>query len=209
MIDRAKTLARVTRECLAVHEPCTWANLSALMSPEERAAFRGRAVLADTAESITDGNTAPPASIPEEPQPARQPVRPSGNPYDRMRAAEHDLNVARQELRNCRTALMSARLAFGIALQTWNNGAPVATHEQAAREFIATSNAARAARAAANPDGVWHPGITRTARALAGGNQRRGGGAAFRRGAYTKAEALKIESERLRAAALAAKTPRG
>jgi len=242
MIDRSKTLARVTRECLAVHDKPTWKNLAALMTEEEREAFRGRVAPADAApaedgksdsdvvfdappaaESVTDGpaethplsksleNFEPPranGSAPTHVAPASEAPQPE-NPYDQMRRAEHDLNVARQTLRDCRTALLKARQAFGIALQTWNNGAPVATHEQQARAFIAQSQADKAARAAANQGGIWHPGITRTARALAGGNQRRGGGAAFRRGAFTKAEALKIESGRLRAAALAAKTPRG
>jgi hypothetical protein len=205
MIDRAAVLKRVTNECRAVHDPCTWENLSALMTPDEVAAFKGGV---EIESSTSDG----PADF-EPPEPAvvdvadvSHVVRPE-NPYEAMRAAEQALNDARQELRDRRNAVQASRVAFGKALEDWNRGAPVATHEQAARQFIAASNADRVARAAAG-QGIWHPGITRTAKALAGGNQKAGGGAAYRRGAYTKAQALTAESNRLRAAALAAKTPR-
>jgi hypothetical protein len=88
------------------------------------------------------------------------------------------------------------------------------TQEQQARQFIATSNAERAARAAAG-QGIRHAGVTRTARAYAQGNQQRGGGRAYVRGpdgtkAYSKAEAMTLEANRLRiAAAAAAAKPRG
>jgi hypothetical protein len=72
-----------------------------------------------------------------------------------------------------------------------------------------TSNADRARRAAAG-QGIFHPGISRTAKAMSGGNQQRGGGASYKRGAYTRAQAIEIEAGKLRAAAAAAAAkPRG
>jgi hypothetical protein len=127
--------------------------------------------------------------------------------YRAAKAAEHALGLARQEARECRDATLRSRTAFAKALADWNGSGPVMTQEQQAREFIRTSNEDRARKAAAG-QGIVHPGITRTARAMAGGNQRRGGGSAYRRGpdgttAFTKSEAMTLEANRLRAAAAA------
>ena len=105
---------------------------------------------------------------------------------------------------------MQARTAFGVALGNWNAGTPVATHEEQARAFIATSNAERARKAAAGQL-PFRPNITQTAKYTGDGgrNVKRGGGRSFSRGAYTKTEALTAETNRLRAAAQAAKAPRG
>jgi hypothetical protein len=143
--------------------------------------------------------------------PAPEPVI---NPYDALKAAEHALDLARQEARERRIATASARAAFAKALENWNTSQPVMTQEQQARQFIAASNADRAARAARG-QGVVHAGVTRTARAYAQGNQQRGGGRAYVRGpdgtkAYSMAEAMTLEANRLRAAAAeAAAKPRG
>jgi hypothetical protein len=134
--------------------------------------------------------------------------------YDALKAAEHALDLARQEARERRTATVAARAAFAKALENWNTSQPVATQEQQARAFIAASNADRAARAARG-QGIVHAGVTRTAKAYAQGNQQRGGGRAYVRGpdgtkAYSKAEAMTLEANRLRvAAAAAAAKPRG
>jgi hypothetical protein len=141
-----------------------------------------------------------PASVPIE---TVQPV----NPYEAAKAAEHALILARQEARECRDGTLRSRTAFAKALADWNGSGPVMTQEQQAREFIRTSNEDRARKAAAG-QGIVHAGITRTARAMAGGNQRRGGGSAYRRGpdgttAFTKSEAMTLEANRLRAAAAA------
>lgn len=201
MINRANTLARVTRECLAVHDKPTWANLAALMTEEERAAFHGKEVEVELPAEQEPQDSAllncPEDVEPNTPHiPVSEAPRPV-NPYEAMRAAEQALNDARQELRDRRTAVQASRVAFGRALEAWNLGAPVATHEQAAREFIAASNAARAARAAANQGGIRHPGITRTAQAMASGGRRAGGGNAFRRGpggqrTFTKEQAAAV-----------------
>lgn len=129
------------------------------------------------------------------------------NPHAALKAAEHALDLARADARQCREATLAARAAFSKALENWNHTQPVWTQEQQARAFIATSQADRAARAVAG-QGIYHAGITRTARAMAGGNQRRGGGAAYRRGpggvpAFTKSQALTLEARRLQAAAAA------
>jgi hypothetical protein len=145
-----------------------------------------------------------------EPEPtAPEPVI---NPYDALKAAEHTLDLARAEARERRAATGAARAAFAKALADWSRGEPIQTQEQQARAFIATSNADRAARAAAGRL-PYRPNVTATARAMSGGNQRRGGGSAYRRGpggttAFTKAEAMTMEANRLRAAAAAVK-PRG
>jgi hypothetical protein len=141
-------------------------------------------------------------------------VEPARSVYDIAKEAEHALDLARQEARECRDATLRARTAFAKALADWNGSWPVMTQEQQAREFIAQSNADRAARAAAGR-GIVHAGVTRTAKAYAQGNQQRGGGRAYVRGpdgtkAYSKAEAMTLEANRLRiAAAAAAAKPRG
>jgi hypothetical protein len=138
------------------------------------------------------------------------------NLYAAAKEAEHALDLARQEARKCRDATLKARTIFGKALEAWNSAGTVMTQEQQARQFIATSNAERAARAAAG-QGIRHAGVTRTAKAYAQGNQQRGGGRAYVRGpdgtkAFSKAEAMTLEANRLRiaaAAAAAAAKPRG
>jgi hypothetical protein len=132
-------------------------------------------------------------------------------PLVALKAAVHDLDLARVEARRCRAATLEARVALAKALENWNRTMPVMTQEQQARAFCATSQADRARRAAAGllP---YRPTVTATARAMAGGNAKRGGGTAYRRGpggvqAFTKAEALTLEANRLRIAAAAAKPP--
>jgi hypothetical protein len=72
------------------------------------------------------------------------------------------------------------------------------------KEYIASNQAERARKAAAG-QGVHYAGVTRTARAMAGGNAKNGGGAAYRRGAFTRAQAMEIEAGKLRATAAAAR----
>jgi hypothetical protein len=126
------------------------------------------------------------------------------NPLVALKAAERALDLARVEARQCRSATLAARTAFSKALEGWNRSQPVMTQDQQARAYIATNLAERAKRAAAG-QGVHYAGITRTARALGGGGLgiQQGGGRSYRRGAYSKAEALTIEANKLRAAAAA------
>ncbi len=160
---------------------------------------------------VMNGSPQPPIEPPDASR--SRPVASNSNPYAAAKDAEHALNLARVEARQCRDRTMAARTAFGKALADWNAAGPVWTQEMQARAFIAQSNADRAARAAAAGGAIVHPGITRVARAMSGGNMRRGGGAAFRRGpagaqAYSKAEAMTLEARRLQAAAAArAKLP--
>jgi hypothetical protein len=138
----------------------------------------------------------------------RDPLRPSADPYLALKSAEHALDLARAEARECRAATLQSRTTFSKALENWNASGPVWTQEMQARAFIATSNADRARRAALGQL-PYHPGITRTAKAIGGGghNVKQGGGNSYRRGAYTRAQAMEIEANRLRTAAAAAKPP--
>jgi hypothetical protein len=131
---------------------------------------------------------------------------PSVDPLVALKAAMHDLDLARHEARRCREATLAARGAFGKALEAWNRTQPVQTQEQALRDYVNTSQLERARRAAAG-QGVYYPGVTRTAKAIGGGGLgvQQGGGRSYRRGAYSKAEAMTIEANKLRAAAAAAK----
>ena len=117
--------------------------------------------------------------------------------------AEHALDLARAEARERRAATMAARTAFAKALANWNASGPVMTQEQALRAYVDQSNIDRARRVAAG-QGVYHPGITRTAKAMSGGNAKQGGGTSYRRGAFTRAQAMEIEAGKLRAKAAAA-----
>lgn len=116
------------------------------------------------------------------------------------------LAIARAEARLAHEGTVAARIAYADALQNWNRSAPIWTPMQQAREFQRQSQADRADRAASGR--LQRPAsISTMARAVAGGNAKRGGGVSYRRGAFTKAEAMKIEANRLREAAAAAKLP--
>lgn len=136
-------------------------------------------------------------------------------PQDAVRNATDALDVARHNLRVARDTLARARENVGKRLAEYNQATPTISAEQNVRDWIASNNAARAARAGAN--GHYQPTVTQTAKAMSGGygndiRTRRGGGAAYRRGpggvqAYTKAQAQTIEAGKIRAARAAAKLP--
>jgi hypothetical protein len=129
--------------------------------------------------------------------------------YRAAKLAEHALDVARAEARERRAATASARAAFAKALERWNHSQPIQTQEQALRDYVNQSNADRAARAARGQV-VYHPGVTKTARAYQASGQRAGGGQSYRRGAVSAVEAMRIEAGKLRVAAAAATAkPRG
>jgi hypothetical protein len=132
-------------------------------------------------------------------------------PYDpltALKASEVTLDRARARARECRETVQTSRGVFSKALAAWNLTLPVQTQEQALRDYVNTNQAERARKAAVG-QGVQYPGITRTAKALGGG--RGPNPAAYRRGitgnvrAYTRADGQRIEADRLRAAAAAAK----
>jgi hypothetical protein len=119
------------------------------------------------------------------------------------------LDVARQEVRQARDAVATARQNVAKRLAEYNAATPTITAEQNTRDWIAANNAERARRAAAN-GGKFQPTLTQTAKAMSGGGYgndirtRRGGGAAYRRGpggvqAFTKAQAMDITAQRIRA----------
>jgi hypothetical protein len=122
------------------------------------------------------------------------------------RETEHRLAVARAEARLCHEATVQARIAYADALSGWNRTQPVWTPFQQARAFQAASQADRTARAAS---GLLRRPITvsQMAKGMAGGNAKRGGGISYRRGAYSKAQAMEVTALRLREAAAATKLP--
>jgi hypothetical protein len=75
------------------------------------------------------------------------------------------------------------------------------TQAELMKEYVASNQRERERKAAAG-QGVFYPGVGRTAKALAGGNAKNGGGASYRRGAFTRAQAMEINAAKLRAAKL-------
>ena len=73
----------------------------------------------------------------------------------------------------------------------------VQSQQDALRQYVNQSQADRTARAAAG-QGVYYPGITRTAKAMSGGNAKQGGGAGYRRGAFTRAQAMELNARAAR-----------
>jgi hypothetical protein len=132
---------------------------------------------------------------------------PLAPPHIILREAAAQLDAARFEARTCRAATLASRVAFGKVLAAWNASGPAPqTQAELMKEHIASNQAERAKRYAAG-HGVHYPGVGRTAKALAGGNMRNGGGASYRRGAFTRAQAIEIEAGKLRAANAAVKPP--
>ncbi len=167
-----------------------------------------------TSEQVVSTATTPVSVVGEQPfeQGSVSTATHLADPYVVAKEAEQALADARQEHRQARDATLKARTVFSKALAVWNCAQPIMTQEQALRAYVEQSNRDRAARAAAAGAGVYHPGITRTARAMSGGNQRRGGGNAFRRGpdgqtAYSRADAITLEARRIQAAAAARAKP--
>jgi hypothetical protein len=143
--------------------------------------------------------------LPPAPAPAPQPVR-GADPIEALRQAALALDLARATARQCRETVQTSRGVFSRALAAWNLTLPVQTALDAAREFCATSQASRAARAAAGR--LQRPAtISETAKAYSGGghNVQRGHGRAYARGAMSRASAMETESLRLRGAATAAR----
>jgi hypothetical protein len=137
-------------------------------------------------------------------QVATDPLAP---PHIVLREAEHQLDLARVHARECRSAVAEARTNFARCLGVWNASGPAPqTQAELMKEHIASNQHERERKAAAG-QGVHYAGISRTARALAGGNAKNGGGAAYRRGAFTRAQAMEIEAGKLRAANAAFKLP--
>ena len=99
-----------------------------------------------------------------------------------LKASEQALDLARVHARECRATVLACRGTFSKALADWNRTMPVQSQQDALRQYVNQSQADRTARAAAG-QGVYYPGITRTAKAMSGGNAKQGGGAGYRRGA--------------------------
>jgi hypothetical protein len=130
-------------------------------------------------------------------------------PHEVLQNAVAALDVARFTARQARSAVLASREDFNVALSAWTASGPAPQDQMALKkEWIASNQAERARKAAAGQ--LRRPAtVGEMARALAGGGQnvKRGGGASYRRGAHSKAEAMEINANRLRAATLAAKLP--
>jgi hypothetical protein len=162
-----------------------------------------------------------PGTVTEKVESSPEPVdeqepEPQVPPHIALRSADAALDVARHDLRVARATLANARETVGKSLAAYNAATPTISAEQNVRDWIASNNAARAARAGTN--GHYQPNVTQTARAMGGGGHgddirtRRGGGAAYRRGpggvqAFTKVQALTINAQHIREAAAKAKLP--
>jgi hypothetical protein len=120
------------------------------------------------------------------------------DPLVALRNAVHNLDAARWSARECRTAVAASRENFNAALNAWNQTQPLQTVEDLKKEWIASNQAERVKRAEARQ--LQRPAtVSETARAMAGGNMRRSP-AAYRRGAFTRAEARTIEANKAAAA---------
>jgi hypothetical protein len=130
-----------------------------------------------------------------------------------LKDADEAVNQARSDLRQVGQNVQTARAALATALTTWNQGTPVLTSLQVARQFQAQSQAERRARAEA---GLYRrpATVSETAKAYAGGghNVRRGGGRAYAgrnpfgtQQPLTKVQAMEVNARRAAAEAAAAK----
>lgn len=131
---------------------------------------------------------------------------PAPAPLPSLQEAEAAVGDARHEARLARLELTETRGAVAAALTAWNVAQPAMTPEENTRAWLA-SNQAEKARLAKERGAPWHPNVTQTARAMSGGNQRRGGGSAYRRGpegqrAYSVTQAANINAELARVAKL-------
>jgi hypothetical protein len=109
------------------------------------------------------------------------------------------LDRARFEARQCRSAVLASREAFNLALNAWNATQPIQTVEDLKKQVIWSNQEERKRKAAAGQ--LRRPfTVGQMAKALAGGNAKRGGGSSYRRGAFTKAQALEFNAAKLRAA---------
>jgi hypothetical protein len=174
------------------HDDAANTTLEAIPVPEDAAAFTARL-------SSVSNATAP---VPVDEVEVRL-----LDPLAALAAAAHAVDLARVHARECRATVLASRDVFSKALEAWNRTQPIQTQEQALRDYVNTSQMERARKAAAG-QGVSYPGITRTAKAMAGGNAKQGGGASYRRGALPRAQAMELEAGKLRAAAAAVK-PQG
>jgi hypothetical protein len=105
---------------------------------------------------------------------------PLAPPHIVLREAAAALDRARFEARQCRAATLEARTNFARCLSAWNASGPAPqTQAELMKEHIASNQAERAKRYAAG-QGVHYPGVGRTAKALAGGNAKNGGGPAYK-----------------------------
>jgi hypothetical protein len=120
------------------------------------------------------------------------------DPIAALQQAEYQLDLARVHARECRSTVAEARANFARCLAGWNATQPIQTVEGLKKEWIRSNQEDRRLRAEARQ--LQRPAtVSETARAMSGGNMRRSP-AAYRRGAFTRAEARTIEVNKMAAA---------
>ncbi len=127
---------------------------------------------------------------------------------DDLSAADQAVREARADFRQCGLNVRAARAELARALAQWNAGAPTISWEENAAQFRASETAERQRRAEAGA--YRRPAtVSETAKAIGIGGHRsqRGGGTSYRRGAFSKAQAMEVNALRLRAERAAAKLP--
>jgi hypothetical protein len=148
-------------------------------------------------EAATGGGSAPPpetrlaAQIIPAPDMAdyelRDPPEPRLAPHIVLSDAADALDRARYEARQCRQAVSASRENFNLALTAWNLTQPIQTQEALRAEWMRSNQEERKRKAEFGQ--MQRPAtVGETAKAMSGGNMRRSP-AAYRRGAYTRAEA--------------------
>jgi hypothetical protein len=122
------------------------------------------------------------------------------DPVTAFRDAVDALDRARYQSRLCRQAVSAAREDFNMALAAWNHSGPAPqTQESLRAEWMAGNQEQRRLKAEAGR--MQRPAtVSETAAAMRGGNRRPGGGASYKRGAVTRAEARTIEVNKMAAA---------
>ena len=104
-----------------------WPSMRDTQSPPETATV----TVDETAPADdTEGDlipSSPPAGLVTALEPPAAPVIAAVDPHTALKSAEHALNLARVEARQCRDRTLAARTAFGKALQNWNQAQPVWT----------------------------------------------------------------------------------
>ncbi len=124
--------------------------------------------------------------------------------HERVREATAALELAQHELRVARDNRAKAREMTARALAAYNQAVPTMTPLENQRAFIEASNADRAARHGKPYRRPYSGGpsvVDHTAAAMAGGigpGARAGGGASYKRGGVSLAQASAINAQRIR-----------
>ena len=122
------------------------------------------------------------------------------DPLTALQNAVHDLDLARHRARECKATTATLRDTFAKALAAWNVSVPAPMTQAALMQDYIDSNQRERQRKAEARQLQRPATVSETARAMSGGNRRPGGGASYKRGAFSRAEARTIEMNRMAAA---------